>query len=445
MSDYCISVEHLTKKYRLGQGGRSSDGLRHQLEQSVRSLFALKRSKPENGAGEPPSNEFLALDDVSFTVKPGEVLGVIGRNGAGKSTLLKIMSRITPPTSGQIRVRGRIASLLEVGTGFHPDLSGRENIFLNGAILGMGRAEIARKLDEIIAFAEVEKFIDTPVKRYSSGMYVRLAFAVAAHLEPDILIVDEVLAVGDMQFQKKCLDRMGQVAKGGRTILFVSHNMTAIRSLCDRVMMLRAGQVFSQGAVHDIVRDYLNQNLSESGSICFDSPKPGAKKPSVPFFHRAHIHNHLGEVASMLDVHYDFSIHVVYEVPEPLRNLEISIRILTDTGNPVFTSLATASLPELTSQSQSGLRQASVVVPGNLLMPGSYLINVALHEVVGEIFDAHESALRFTIEDTGTPFTRYKGYHQIGVVMNKLAWTCEPLSALEPESPAGQVVPPNKI
>jgi lipopolysaccharide transport system ATP-binding protein len=261
MSDYCISVENLTKKYRLGQLGSSGDGLRHHLERGVRSLFSsAPAALPDNASRAKESNEFLALDDVSFQVKPGEVLGIIGRNGAGKSTLLKILSRITPPTRGQIRVRGRIASLLEVGTGFHPDLTGRENIFLNGAILGMGRVEITRKLDEIIAFAEIEKFIDTPVKRYSSGMYVRLAFAVAAHLEPEILIVDEVLAVGDAQFQKKCIGKISEVAQShGRTVLFVSHQMAAVRKLCRTAMLLTAGTTGGPGPVEEVIQAYLGR------------------------------------------------------------------------------------------------------------------------------------------------------------------------------------------
>jgi len=261
MSDYCISIENITKKYRLGQLGSSGDGLRHHIERNVRSLFT---SSPAallaKATRAKESNEFLALNNVSFQVKQGEVLGIVGRNGAGKSTLLKILSRITPPTSGQIRVRGRIASLLEVGTGFHPDLTGRENIFLNGAILGMKRLEITRKLDEIIAFAEIEKFIDTPVKRYSSGMYVRLAFAVAAHLEPEILIVDEVLAVGDAQFQKKCIGKMNEVAQShGRTVLFVSHQMTAVRKLCNTALLLTAGVTGGPGTVEDTIQAYLGK------------------------------------------------------------------------------------------------------------------------------------------------------------------------------------------
>jgi len=261
MSDYCISIENITKKYRLGQLGSSGDGLRHQLERGVRSLFTSSPSALLAKATRPKeSNEFLALNNVSFQVKQGQVLGIIGRNGAGKSTLLKILSRITPPTTGQIRVRGRIASLLEVGTGFHPDLTGRENIFLNGAILGMTRVEITRKLDEIIAFAEIEKFIDTPVKRYSSGMYVRLAFAVAAHLEPEILIVDEVLAVGDAQFQQKCIGKMNEVAQShGRTVLFVSHQMSAVRKLCNVGLLLTAGTTEGLRPVEETIQAYLGK------------------------------------------------------------------------------------------------------------------------------------------------------------------------------------------
>src|SRR5207244_3345082 len=213
----------------------------------------------------PASEDFWALKDVSFEVRQGEVIGIIGRNGAGKSTLLKILSRITDPTEGRVTINGRVASLLEVGTGFHPELTGRENIYLNGAILGMTRAEIGRKFDEIVAFAEVEKFLDTPVKRYSSGMYVRLAFAVAAHLEPEILVVDEVLAVGDAEFQKKCLGKMSTVASGGRTVLFVSHNLTAIESLCHSCIALQRGRIFTRGSPTDVLDKYLGSRRTVKG------------------------------------------------------------------------------------------------------------------------------------------------------------------------------------
>jgi lipopolysaccharide transport system ATP-binding protein len=265
MSDYCISIEKISKRYRLGQFSSSGDGLRHRIENGVRSIFTSPKTLFDRKQ-EQEASDFLALRDVSFQVKPGEVVGIIGRNGAGKSTLLKILSRITPPTSGKIRVRGRIASLLEVGTGFHPELTGRENMYLNGAILGMSREEVRSKFDEIVAFAEIEKFLDTPVKRYSSGMYVRLAFAVAAHLEPEILIIDEVLAVGDVQFQKKCLGRMDHVARAdGRTVLFVSHNMGAVNTLCNRAVLLKGGQVEAIGLTADISKKYLaNSDISAS-------------------------------------------------------------------------------------------------------------------------------------------------------------------------------------
>ena len=264
MSDTVIRVENLGKKYIIGhQQQERYTALRDVITNKVKSNSSLlnPKAKSENPAFE----EFWALKDVSFDIKQGDRVGIIGRNGAGKSTLLKILSRITEPTTGSIKIKGRVASLLEVGTGFHPELTGRENIFLNGAILGMGKEEIKRKFDEIVAFAEVEKFLDTPVKRYSSGMYVRLAFAVAAHLEPEILIVDEVLAVGDAAFQKKCLGKMEDVsAKEGRTVLFVSHNMAAIQNLCQRVVWLNQGQLIIDNQTQIVINDYLNTatNLS---------------------------------------------------------------------------------------------------------------------------------------------------------------------------------------
>jgi len=260
MSDAIIQVEGLGKKYRLGLVRH--DTLRDRLAHALGAPLRWGRQPP---GGDPA--DFWALRDVSFEVRRGEVLGIIGRNGAGKSTLLKVLSRITEPTTGRVTLHGRVASLLEVGTGFHPELSGRENVFLNGAILGMSRGEIRRKFDDIVAFAEVEKFLDTPVKHYSSGMYVRLAFAVAAHLEPEILIVDEVLAVGDLEFQRKCLGKMAEVAGGGRTVLFVSHNMPAIQRLCGRGLYLRQGSIVVDGRAREVVDRYLvDSDPTRSGS-----------------------------------------------------------------------------------------------------------------------------------------------------------------------------------
>jgi len=257
MSDIAIKCEGISKQYRIGEREHYK-ALRDVITDAVKSPFRRLRnaaSASDSNRGEPT---IWALQDVSFEVRPGEVIGIIGRNGAGKSTLLKILSRITEPTSGYAEINGRVGSLLEVGTGFHPELTGRENIFLNGAVLGMKKAEIARKFDEIVAFAEVEKFIDTPVKRYSSGMYVRLAFAVAAHLDPEILVIDEVLAVGDAEFQKKCLGKIESAARaGGRTVLFVSHNIAAVESLCSSAVLLSNGRLETQGNTHSVIRDYL--------------------------------------------------------------------------------------------------------------------------------------------------------------------------------------------
>ncbi|MGA2867578.1 MAG: ABC transporter ATP-binding protein [Verrucomicrobiota bacterium] len=271
MSDTVINVENLSKKYVLGKNG-SSNGLKHVIHDVATAPLRWLRNSA-SGAQKPEINgrkaaeTFWALKDVSFEIKRGEVVGIIGRNGAGKSTLLKILSRITEQTQGRVEITGRVASLLEVGTGFHPELSGRENIFLNGAILGMGRQEIKKKFDEIVAFAEVEQFLDTPVKRYSSGMYVRLAFAVAAHLEPEILIVDEVLAVGDAQFQNKCLGKMQEVGKSGRTVLFVSHNIEAVLKLCTRGILLAKGNVFAMGEASKVTSIYFEDQISSAGKV----------------------------------------------------------------------------------------------------------------------------------------------------------------------------------
>jgi homopolymeric O-antigen transport system ATP-binding protein len=265
MSDPAITIENLSKRYTIGHRRANGDGLRHTIEGAIRAPYAWLRSSRKKRL---EHVDFWALKNVCFQIGQGEVVGIIGSNGAGKSTLLKILSRITFPTEGRIRIDGRIASLLEVGAGFHQELTGRENIFLNGAILGMTRAEIIRKFDEIVEFSGVEEFLDTPVKRYSSGMYVRLAFAVAAHLEPEILIVDEVLAVGDAAFQKKCLGKMGSFAESGRTVVFVSHNIEAVRTLCQRCVWMKEGRLHKEGKPDEIVEDYFNSTSNDQSFSC---------------------------------------------------------------------------------------------------------------------------------------------------------------------------------
>ncbi|HOR20034.1 MAG TPA: ABC transporter ATP-binding protein [Brevefilum sp.] len=313
MNNTVISVENLTKRYDLGVIGTGT------LSRDLNRWWARVRKQPDpytrigqRDAFERIGESILALDDVSFTVQQGETLGIIGRNGAGKSTLLKILSRVTAPTSGVVKIKGRIGSLLEVGTGFHPELTGRENVFLNGAILGMRKDEVQRKFDEIVDFSGVEKFIDTPVKRYSSGMYVRLAFAVAAHLDPEILVVDEVLAVGDAEFQKKCLGKMGEVAGEGRTVLFVSHNMGAIQNLCKKSILLSDGRITHSGSSEDVVQEYL---LSSNQKASINILRKADRRGSGGFrFTETWVENEKGEKGGTVIVGKPFKIVAEFEV-----------------------------------------------------------------------------------------------------------------------------------
>jgi lipopolysaccharide transport system ATP-binding protein len=425
MSDTAIKIENLSKRYLVGHLSSARDRsstFRDVIAREARN-FARKAVDVFRGRQIVQGDEiedFWALRNVSFEVKRGEAIGIIGRNGAGKSTLLKILSRITDPTEGRVTLNGRVASLLEVGTGFHPELTGRENIFLNGAILGMTRPEIRKKFDDIVAFAEVERFLDTPVKRYSSGMYVRLAFAVAAHLEPEILIVDEVLAVGDAEFQKKCLGKMGDVSRQGRTVLFVSHNLDAIRNLCGNAVVLEGGKLVFRGTAEDAVDQYLSSGVNLSGEVTFP---PSTDK--LAFFRKVQVLNHSGETSASIDVRRGFSLEFTYEVREPIKNLEVAFRVLMNDGRPVFTSMISETLPEILGQSQQGVRKATATIPGNFLFPGSYFITIALHESAGRIFDRQDATLKITVEDTGTIFTKYhQDNHLIGAVIKPLAWTC---------------------
>ena len=323
MSEYAIRVENLGKQYRIGVSLARYRTLREALVETVNIQTRLARASEERA-----NSQIWALRDVSFDVPKGQVLGVIGRNGAGKSTLLKILSRVTEPSEGFAEIHGRVGALLEVGTGFHPELSGRENIYLNGAILGMKRAEIDAKFDEIVSFAEVEKFIDTPVKRYSSGMYLRLAFAVAAHLEPDILVVDEVLAVGDAEFQRRCLGKMSEVAKEGRTVLFVSHNMSAILRLTDEGILLDKGRLVLRGPTREVVDTYMASGFSQTGQRNWDEDEiPPDAKPFRPVAIRLVDKNQ--RVIDTIRSTEPVTISMEYTLDAPITGLRVGIYLMT--------------------------------------------------------------------------------------------------------------------
>ena len=375
MSEPIIAVEKLSKRYLLGHQTTRDDGLRHALEKMLLAPQQwLKNRKEQRKAA---VEEFWALKDVSFEIQPGEVVGIIGRNGAGKSTLLKILSRITEPTSGRISIDGRVASLLEVGTGFHQELTGRENIFLNGAILGMSKAEIKRKFDEIVAFSEVEQFLDTPVKRYSSGMYVRLAFAVAAHLEPEILIVDEVLAVGDAAFQKKCLGKIQDVSSHGRTVLFVSHSMPTILRLCQRVILLQRGTVAGDGPADEMTRQYLNSGADRAAERVWDIQEkaPGDK---VARLHAVRVKNKEGMVTETIDISEPFEIEVEYWNLQDRLKPTVSIHFTNEDGVLLFVSNDFVNPEWWSSARRPGLVRSRCLVPAHLLAEGQFFILAAV-------------------------------------------------------------------
>ena len=352
----------------------------------------------------PQSEDFWALKDVSFEVKQGDRIGIIGRNGAGKSTLLKILSRITEPTEGRVRIKCRVASLLEVGTGFHPELTGRENIYLNGAILGMTKQEIKSKFDEIVDFAEIEKFLDTPVKRYSSGMYVRLAFAVAAHLEPEILLVDEVLAVGDAQFQKKCLGKMEDVsASEKRTVLFVSHNMAAVRSLCQQAILLDKGRITGAGSTADIVSQYFNTNGVITSNIVTLVPYVDANVS----FTKIWITDSKGNLSTDIDVLNPLMIGLEFRVLRYTVDTEITIVLSNSNGvNVLFSSLSDSN-NKIFVELKPGLYQASVWLRENFLIPDRYTVRISAHHPCKLDIDTREDIFRFNIIETGSTMARY--------------------------------------
>ncbi|MFA5927116.1 MAG: ABC transporter ATP-binding protein [Patescibacteria group bacterium] len=377
-----IKIEKLSKEYKIGQRETY-----YSLRDSVSDLLTFKHRKPHN--------TFWALKDVSFEVKAGEAIGIIGRNGAGKSTLLKILSQITPPTKGRVVMNGRVASLLEVGTGFHPELTGRENIYLNGAILGMSRKEIKKKFDEIVEFAEIEKFLDTPVKRYSSGMYVRLAFAVAAHLEPEILVIDEVLAVGDVQFQRKCLDKMNEIArKDERTVLFVSHNMGAIQTLCGRCVLLEHGKIVASGETPGVVEKYLkNFNNTQLSDRRDRIGKGNIKLTSVTF------ENAKGEEVASFVSGEDAIIRIYYEATNPKQDLSqvaIGIGLDDSIGQRIagLSNIGDNSFPEIIKGKGSFVCKVKDLP----LNSGRFYLSLILRHD-GDIMDWIQQAAYFDVEN----------------------------------------------
>ena len=426
MSKVVISVEGLGKRYQLGNIGTGT------LSRDLNKWWARYRGKEDPYATLDPEQidthqnpDFWALQDLNFEVKQGEALGIIGKNGAGKSTLLKILSRVTSPTRGEIKVDGRIASLLEVGIGFHPELTGRENIFLNGAILGMTKREIKSKLDEIIDFSGVEQHIDTPVKRYSSGMYVRLAFAVAAHLEPEILIVDEVLAVGDADFQKKCLGKMNQVTGEGRTVLFVSHNMGAVQALCNRGIILKSGKVYSEGSTNSVISAYSDMVFNNvKAEICWAHENaPGNNEAKIK---AVRILNKLNKICNIIPDNEELFIEIDFWNAKNGSSLTPNIQIISSSGVFVLSSGNWASTtanvdPYSTAKFKNGNYRSRVIIPAFLLNEGGFSVNALIHQDASRIVAYYEDAVFFTIVDTGEMKMEYTDQFS-GVVRPKLKW-----------------------
>jgi lipopolysaccharide transport system ATP-binding protein len=422
-SDIAVSVRGLSKAYTIAHNDERQVTLAEQMLHRLRNPF--KRAQTET---------FWALKDVEFDIKKGDVVGIIGRNGAGKSTLLKILSRITEPTAGEIRLYGRVGSLLEVGTGFHPELTGRENIYLNGQILGMRRKEIDKQFDAIVAFAEIEKFLDTPVKRYSSGMYVRLAFSVAAHLNPEILIVDEVLAVGDSAFQKRCLGKMQEVSRDeGRTVIFVSHNMGAITRLCNRAITLERGRLKFQGWPDEAVNAYLMESGGSEGEHRWDIPGidiPGMKGGKIHLV-AVRVINEQGLPTSSVNVTQVFSVEVEYDILQPLARSRVSLFLMAEDGTIVFTAADCTGNDWFERVRQPGRYISRCQIPGNLLNTTQYAVRVAADTPgIAVHFDV-EPAITFAVEPTGGVTERFASFERWpGVTCPLLNWEIERLSSI---------------
>lgn len=413
-----ITVENLSKHYQIGARQDAPAIAARTLASTLRAPFKRLRRM-----GRATTETMWALKDINFEVKPGEIVGIIGRNGAGKSTLLKILSRITEPTTGRIKLYGRIGSLLEVGTGFHPELTGRENIYLNGTILGMKRQEITNKFDEIVAFAEIERFLDTPVKRYSSGMYVRLAFAVAAHLEPEVLIVDEVLAVGDAAFQKKCLGKIEDVAKQGRTVLFVSHNAIAVKSLCNRVILLHGGRLAEDGIASQVLGHYLGAGRTSKAEVIWDDPKQ-APGNEVFRIHSARLRNAEGKITSEVNTSNSFSIEVEYRNLAEGNTLGATVVLYDKDGVCVFSSPSNQEQKWHGRSFPAGLFRSKCHIPGNFLSEGYFSVSVIVW--ANNYTSAHreDGIIEFEVHDSSETRNDYFG-EWVGVVRPLLQWDTE--------------------
>ena len=402
-----IEVKNLGKKYRIGEK-ESYLALRDKLAHPLKAVHSMRARE-----------DYWALQDINFKVEQGEVLGIIGRNGAGKSTLLKILSKITPPTTGEVRLRGRVGSLLEVGTGFHPELTGRENIYLSGSVLGMRKKEIEKKFDEIVDFAGVEKFLDTPVKHYSSGMQVRLGFAVAAHLEPEILIVDEVLAVGDAEFQKKCLGKMEDVTKkNGRTVLFVSHNMAAVEKLCQKCILLDRSHLVGIGETKDIIEQYSQNNKTRQSKIAI-----APEKDKKAFFTAFYLTDDGGNNAADFKMGQAIHVQMNFTVKENGMRLNPSIHVYNQYQECLFAS-SNLHTSEGKLEYKSGTYNFKCIIPGNFFNEGNYHISFILSENFYEVVDRYEQAISFEIIDDLILRGDFTG-HWIGLVKPKLDWKLE--------------------
>jgi lipopolysaccharide transport system ATP-binding protein len=422
MSDLAIRVEDLGKQYHIGAHVAGYRTLRETLLGAAKAPFRRLSNSLRRKRDSADMLSIWALRHVNFEVRQGEVLGIIGRNGAGKSTLLKLLSRITEPTEGIAAIRGRVGSLLEVGTGFHPELTGRENIFLNGAILGMKRVQINRKFDDIVAFAEVEKFIDTPVKRYSSGMYLRLAFAVAAHLEPEIMLIDEVLAVGDAAFQRKCLGKMSDIAHEGRTVLFVSHNMSAILRLTNETIVIEKGNIVMRAPSAEAVDYYMTSGLSQTGERFWsDEARAASLPPFRPISLR--VLNNRGTVAERVFAKEGFNLEFTYELGENVQGLRTGIYLFTARGEPVFTSFDTDD-PERYEQfavRKAGRHVSRCRIPAYFLNEGTFIlgVNASVFQVQSYFTDAY--ALTFSVDGTAVPGSQWQEPRR-GPVRPALQW-----------------------